>query len=179
MDGARENLSAIVAAGRAFPAAVADLEGIGFGMKTILGMVAVLFVCESFSLCSAGDSGLTWNLKGSSPGGSIYQFDVRMGEKDRWDSGSQKTPPLEPGKAIQLANQFMQKVPLGGAWKAWRLDKVEMLRSLGPEGHEEWLYVVRFYASIPGTLTTGGPDMSVPVRMNGTIPEPSISKPKS
>lgn len=144
-------------------------------MKAPLLILAVFF-CDSFRLCLAGGSGLSWNLMGSPPGGGTYTFDVQMGEKDRWDSASQEIPPLEPGKAIQLARRFLQKVPLEGGWKEWRLDKVQMLRSADSDGREEWLYVVRFYAVMPGKLTSGAPDMNIPVRMDGTIPEPEITK---
>jgi hypothetical protein len=102
-----------------------------------------------------------------------------MGKKDRWDSASLDSPPLQPGGAIQLARKFMQKVPLGEGWATWRMDHVRLLRSEDSEGHEEWLYVVYFYAANPGTLRSGPPDMSIPVRMDGTIPEPVITKIKS
>jgi hypothetical protein len=146
-------------------------------MKALLAVTIIIaLVCGSANCCLAGGSGLTWNLKGSPPWGTTYKFDVLMGEKDRWDSASQETPPLQPGKAIQLARKFMKKIPLGEGWSEWRMDHVRLLRGSDSEGHEEWLYVVYFYAGKPKTMRSGPPDMSVPVRMDGTIPEPVISK---
>ena len=150
---------------------------LGINMKALLTVIAVALACQSVSLCWAGGSGLTWNLKGSPPWGTTYRFDVRMGEKDRWDSASQETPPLQPGKAIRLAKRYLAKVPLGAGWTEWRMNDVRMLRSADSEGHEEWLYVVYFYAANPGTMRSGPPDMSIPVRMDGTIPEPVITTP--
>ena len=142
----------------------------------ILALIVVFLVCGSVTLCRAGGSGLTWNLKGSQPWGTTYKFDVLMGEKDRWDSGTQETPPLQPGKATQLAKKFMKKIPLGEGWTTWKMENVEMLRSEDTEGHEEWLYVVNFYATVPRAMRSGPPDMRIPVRMDGTIPDPVVSK---
>ena len=147
--------------------------------KFVCYIAAVVLACASADLETTGGSGLTWNLSGTAPGDITYAFDVAMGAKDRWNPETQESPPLEPGKAIQLAKEFIQQVPLGGDWKEWRLEQVQMLRSVDPKGLEEWLYVVRFYAVIPGTLTTGGPVMNVPIRMDGTIPDSVISKPKA
>ncbi len=146
-------------------------------MKALLATIIITLVCRSANCYLAGGSGLTWNLKGSPPSGMTYKFDVLMGEKDRWDSTMQESPPLQPGKAMQLARQFMKNIPLGEGWSEWRMDHVKMLRSVDSDGHEEWLYVVYFYAAKPKTLTSGAPNMSIPVRMDGTIPEPVISKP--
>jgi len=148
-------------------------------MKTLLSVIIISFACESVSLCTAGSSYMIRHFTGTPPWGTTYKFDVRMGEKDRWDSVSQETPPLQPGKAIQLAKQFMQKVPLGTGWAMWRMEDVRLLLFEDSEGHEEWLYVVDFDATNPNTSKNGGPDMSIPVRMDGTIPEPEITKPKA
>ena len=153
-------------------------------MRTLLALLIVSVICEwnnsSLAAEGHGGSGLTWKLKGGAPDGdATYAFDVRMGEKDRWDPALQDQPPLSPGKAIRLAKEFMQKVPLGKGSSMWRMNTVRLLRSEDREGREEWLYVVDFYEASPHEGRSGPPDMTVPVRMDGTIPEPIISKRKS
>ena len=149
-------------------------------MKTLVAAVVICLFCEVGSSSSAGEAhrgtGFTWNIKGTSPNGDKYAFNVRMSEKDRWDPASQDASPLPPGKAIRLAEEFIAKVPLGEHYSLWRMGDVRLLHGKDMEGHEEWLYVVDFWAANPHQIRSGMPDMSVPVRMDGTIPEPIVSK---
>ena len=151
--------------------------------------IAFWLICESVSLCSAET--FTWMFHGRLSGAE-YRFNVPLGEKDRWDSSSQETPPLAPGKAVQLTRQFVQKVSpqssepihpvMPGdtsprtAYVTWEIDQVRLLRHVDPAGHEQWVYVVSLYSMISGIGRSGPPDIEVPVRMDGTIPEPVISK---
>jgi hypothetical protein len=151
-------------------------------MKTLIAAVLISVLCELSSTPLAAvaqvEVTFTWNLKGASPNGDSYAFDVRMSAKDRWDSASQDAPPLPAGKAIRLAKGFIAKVPLGEHFSLWRMGNVRLLRSEDTEGHEIWLYAVEFWAANPNLGRNGMPDMSVPVRMDGTIPEPVITKSK-
>jgi hypothetical protein len=137
----------------------------------------LICVCNNLSLASEdhSGSGLTWKFEGGL-GDVIYAFDVRMTAKDRWDPALKDAPPLLPGKAIRLAKDFLRNVPLGKDWSMWRMHTLRLLRSEDQDGLEEWLYVVDFYAANPRQGRSGPPDMSIPVRMDGTIPEPLVSK---
>jgi hypothetical protein len=100
-----------------------------------------------------------------------------MGEKDQWDSSAQESPPLLPGKAIRLAKEFMQRFPPPPGTR-WQVEQVKLLRYAGSEDeeHEQWLYVVVFNYKIPGRgRQMPRSDIEVPVRMDGTIPEPESS----
>ena len=124
--------------------------------------------------------------------GADYKFNVPLGERDRWNSSSQEQPPLAPGKAVQLARRFLEQIapqskepihfvmpgdtsPRSG-YSTWEIDQVLLLRHVDDAGHEQWVYVVSFYSMMSGTGRSGPADIEVPVRMDGTIPEPVVSK---
>ena len=105
----------------------------------------------------------------------VYKFEVYTGEKDRWDSENEQSPPLAPGKAARLANAFIATVPLADNMKAWSLSTITLRRmSSAPE---EWVYIVHFDA-VPEADVWNGPVpwFDVPVRLNGTIPDPVIER---
>jgi hypothetical protein len=86
-------------------------------------------------------------------------------------------PPVSPGKALRLAREFTNKIPLEQGFTRWSVNDVRLLRS-GPDDHEEWVYVVQFYAMMPGGLRGGEADLTVPVRLDGTVPKPTIVRKK-
>jgi len=154
-----------------------------------LMMIALWSVCAWASLCSAAT--FKWMFHGHIKGAD-YTFNVVMGERDRWDSSSQEQPPLAPGKAVRLARQFMQKIAPEGSepvhfampgdtsprsgYVHWTVSQVRLLPYVDEAGHELWVYAVSFHAIISGTGRSGPPDIEVPIRMDGTIPEPVVSK---
>ena len=153
-------------------------------MKTISTTVPALLLCLVIGYSQAQEhgnqSGFRWQFKGGYPNGdAVYTFDVPMGKRDRWNSDEQDAPPLSPGAAIRRAKGFMEEVQLPKATETWRLIMVKLLPIADAEGKEQWLYVISFNAVEANTIRTGGPDMKVPVRMDGTIPKPIIQRRKS
>ena len=106
-----------------------------------------------------------------------YKFVVYAGKIDRWDSASQDSPPLSAGKASQAAKQFVRAVPLRDDMKEWRLSTVTLKRmSSTPEA---WLYVVHYDAQPKADVWNGPvPWIEIPVRFDGTVPKPTITKSK-
>jgi hypothetical protein len=108
---------------------------------------------------------------------SVYKFEVYTGEIDRWDSAKQDAPRLSPRKACQAAREFVRKVPLQANMKEWHLSTIALNQmSSAPE---EWLYLIHFDAEPKGGVWNGPvPWIVIPVRFDGTIPKPTITKPK-
>ena len=97
---------------------------------------------------------------------------------DRWDDSTQGNPLLSRDKALQAAERFVNTVALREDMKAWRLspfDAVKLRRIMPAPG--EWLYVVTFLAD-PKALNWNGPvpSLEIPVRFDGTVPEPTNTK---
>src|ERR1035441_5613434 len=57
----------------------------------------------------------------------------------------------------------------------WEVYEVRLVPFVDSAGHEHWIYAIHFVSAISGTGRSGPPDITVPVRMDGTIPEPVIS----
>jgi hypothetical protein len=106
-----------------------------------------------------------------------YKFVVYAGETDRWDSAKQDAPRLSPGKACQAARAFIRGVPLQDNMKEWRMSTITLERmSAAPE---EWLYLIHFDAQPKADVWNGPvPWIVIPVRFDGTIPKPTITKSK-
>lgn len=144
-------------------------------MKTRRILFYTLVTCA----CAVAYAGGHANWSGYPTEGVTYKFDVSTGEKDKWDSTKQDAPPLAPGKAGRAAKEFVAKVPLREDMKEWSVRTITLQRlSAAPE--EEWVYVVHFDA-VPKSGVWNGPVpwIAVPVKMDGTIPKPSIEKKKS
>ena len=108
---------------------------------------------------------------------SVYKFEVYTGEIDRWDSAKQDTPRLSPGKARQIARDFVHSVPLRADMKEWHSSTITLEQiSSAPE---EWLYLVHFDAQPKSGVWNGPvPWIVIPVRFDGTVPKPTITKSK-
>ena len=106
---------------------------------------------------------------------SVYKFEVYTGEIDRWDSTKEDAPRLSPGKACQVARDFVRTVPLRADMKEWGLSTVTLKRiSSTPE---EWLYLIHFDAQPKSDVWNGPvPWIEIPVRFDGTVPKPIITK---
>jgi hypothetical protein len=164
-------------------------------MKHISLITALCLISGTSSFCSEG--GFTWIFTGSPREGLEYKFNVPLGEKDRWDSVAQETPPLSPGKALRLAREYVEKVapqskepvpwpfpvrpgekPHPATYVTWEVSDVKLLRHVTSAGDEQWLYVVSINKMMKGVgRQMPRPDVQIPVRMDGTIPEPAISNP--
>ena len=74
----------------------------------------------------------------------------------------------------------MQKVPLPTGWVRWEMSVggVTLYRMPNVAAREEWIYLIRFHAVYKGPETRSAPypEVYVPVRMDGTIPEPVVEK---
>jgi len=112
------------------------------------------------------------------PDGTIWKFDIYTNAADQWDSSKLEHPPLSPKKAKDLATTFMKRVPLGNTMTAWAVSTITLRLMSGDQRPEHWIYEVHFDAVPPGVWNGPVPWFTVPVRMDGTIPEPKITKPK-
>lgn len=141
--------------------------------------------CKLLLLFSAFASGTVyaggqWECRGDTYlEGMTYKFEVYPGEKDRWDSAKHDAPPVAPGKPIRAAQKFVAAVPLMHSMKEWSIQSISLER-LSPSPDEKWVYVVHFYADLKPNISWEGPPpwIDVPVRMDGTIPEPVVEKKK-
>jgi len=105
----------------------------------------------------------------------VYKFEVYTGTADQWDSASTPTPALSPGKASLAAKQFVRTVPLRDDMKEWDLQSIALKRMASSP--EEWIYIVRFDATPKANVWNGPvPWIEVPVRLDGTIPKPKVTK---
>ena len=129
----------------------------------------------NFSTCFAGHL-----ESGSYPTeGVTYKFEMYTGASDKWDPTKSDEPPLASGKAIRIATEFMQTVPLGSEMKCWDMAGVTLKRMSYTGEPEEWLYEVHFEAEPKAGNWTGHvPWMDIPVRLDGTIPKPTITRSK-
>jgi hypothetical protein len=127
----------------------------------------------SSTALSAG-SGASYGYPGKD---SVYKFEIYTGEADRWDSATQDAPPLSPSKASLAATKFIRTVPLRDDMKEWKLRSITLRQiSAAPE---EWVYLVHFDAQPKPSIWDGPvPWIDIPVRFDGTIPKPTITKAK-
>ena len=111
------------------------------------------------------------------PDGTIWKFEVYTDATDQWDSTKLEHPSLSPKNAKDLATTFMKRVPLGDKMIAWDLSKITLNKmSSNPE---HWIYMVYFNAlpdPVLGPWNGPTPWFEVLVRMDGSIPEPTIEK---
>ena len=140
---------------------------------TIIGRsILASIVGVGLTTCFAGHFGLF----GYPTQDAKYTFDVYTGAKDKWDSINSDEPPLAPGKAIRIATKFVQTVPVKEGMKGWRLNQLKLQRMSYTNGPEEWIYVAHFDAD-PGGIWNGPlPWIEVPVKFDGTVPAPTITK---
>jgi hypothetical protein len=109
-----------------------------------------------------------------SPDGKIYTFEVSTGPTDQWNSRIEANPPLSAKAAKDIATAFMKDIPLAENTRAWKVSTIA-LRQMSQEP-EHWLYHVHFDAVPADTWTGPSAWFEVPVRMDGTIPTPTIKK---
>ena len=81
--------------------------------------ILMLALVESISCSAHAASFARW--KGYPTKDEVYTFELYSGPEDGWDSAKQDTPPLPPGKARQLAAEFVSKVTLRADMQEWRL----------------------------------------------------------
>lgn len=143
-------------------------------MKSTIKLIIVSILCVWRANCLAGHI----ELYGFPVNGTNYVFDVYTGVKDKWDFAKSDEPPLAPGKAIRLATKFVQNVPVKNGMKGWMLNNIKLEQMSYTGGSEEWIYVAHFDAD-PGAVWNGSlPWIEVPVKLDGTVPEPTIAKSK-
>jgi len=140
-------------------------------MRHIITMLALLFTATAFA-------GGHIESKCYPPDGTIWKFEIYTDVKDKWDSSESEHPPLSPKKAKDLATKFMKRVPLGEEMTAWSLSSITLRHMSGDKLPEQWIYEVHFEAVPPGIWNGPLPWFTVPVRMDGSIPESKIEKSK-
>ncbi len=105
-------------------------------------------------------------------------FEINFDERDEWNSSTSEQPPLSPKKARELATEFFKRDPLGYDMGGWSVARVDLSRVPGESGFqqpEHWIHEITFEAIHERTVLNP-PILKVPVRMDGTIPEPKIGK---
>jgi hypothetical protein len=144
-------------------------------MKLTIGLILIPVVGFTLTTAWAGHM----ELMGYPTKQATYKFDFSTGAKDKWDATKVDEPPLAPGKAIRIATKFVQTVPVEKGMKGWRLNNVELEQMSHTGGPEEWIYIVHFDAepdAQSGAWNGPVPEMAVPVRLDGTVPDPKITK---
>ena len=105
-------------------------------------------------------------------------FEINFDERDEWDSSTSERPPLSPKKARELATEFFKRIPFNTDMSKWSIKKIDLRRMPGESGDqqpEHWIYEITF-ETIHQKTVVNVPFLTVPVRMDGTIPEPKIEK---
>jgi hypothetical protein len=139
-------------------------------MNTATRWIVILAASVWSTACSAGHI----ELMGYPDKTSVYKFEVYTGTADRWDSAKQDAPPLSPGKAYLAAKEFVRTVRLRDDMKEWGLDTITLEHmSSAPE---EWIYLIHFSAEPKANWNGPVPWIVIPVRFDGTIPKPTITK---
>jgi len=136
-------------------------------MKHIITIIALLVSTSAFA-------GGHIESKCYPPDGTIWEFEIYTDDTDQWDSSKSEHPPLSPKNAKDLATAFMQRVPLGDKMTGWSITTITLRRM--SEEPEQWIYEAHFIAIPPGDWNGPLPWFTVPVRMDGSIPEPMIEK---
>jgi hypothetical protein len=137
-------------------------------LKTFLCLVLVL----SFLITATFADSAMWSSRPLE--GVDYKFEVFPGKTDQWNSAIQDSPPLLPAKAILLAKKFVLTVPLPEEMSRWELNSIS-IEQMQP-APEEWIYIVTFSAVPKGNFIGQVSQMKIPVRFDGTIPKPTITK---
>lgn len=106
-----------------------------------------------------------------------YLFKVETGASDHWNILKEDNPPLSMSKAVMAATSFMKGIPLENDKDKWILK--EICLKPGNQSKDEWFYVVSFYLERGDPKSIGLQQwFDVPVMMDASIPEPTITKRK-
>ncbi len=150
--------------------------------------ILILALSTGTSFAAPKEKEFHWT-SGSELGDSYtFQFQFTPDARDVWDRTKQDTPPLSPGKAASLALNWRTNIPMPKPFGGWHVvlielriedsNKLRISRSL----EEAWIYIVTLQGYLgPGSWNgplpwKGGPEprFTVPVRLNGTIPEAPV-----
>jgi hypothetical protein len=140
-------------------------------MKKII-KIAVFSAGIGLTTCFAGHI----DLMGYPTADTKYEFDVYTGAKDKWDAATTDEPPLTTGAAVRIAKKFVKTVPERDGMKGWLLHYIKLQRMSYTDGPAEWIYVAHFDADPGGVWNGPLPWIEVPVRLDGTVPKPIITK---
>jgi hypothetical protein len=106
-----------------------------------------------------------------------YVFKVETSASDHWNQIKDENPPLSISKAVKAAVFFMGGHPPENIEDKWTLKEVRLRP--GNRLREEWFYVVSFYLERGNPTAIGIQQwFDVPVLMDASIPEPTITKRK-
>lgn len=141
-------------------------------MKNIVAALVLLTALTSF----AGNYGCTFSSDLSDDTDLTFNI-KKFDEKDQWDSSTTE-PPLSPKKATDIATDYLKQNPFGFNMSGWSVYDINLTRWPGDKKSEYWVYTIAFEPKQKKMTVGGSPTVSVPVRMDGSIPEHKIKKRK-
>ena len=91
-----------------------------------------------------------------------------------WNPKTGESPPVSPGRALQLAEERLRKIPAPKNY-GWEVEAValEPVNISSPDG--KWMYVVKFRSFMNGPMTGVWPRLDFIVTMDGELVEPVVS----
>jgi hypothetical protein len=91
-----------------------------------------------------------------------------------WNPKTGESPPVSPGRALQLAEERLRKIPVPKNY-GWEVEAValEPVNVVFPD--EKWMYVVKFRYVMNGPMTGVWPSLDFIVTMDGELVEPVVS----
>jgi hypothetical protein len=91
-----------------------------------------------------------------------------------WSPKTGESPPVSPGRALQLAEERLGKIPVPKNY-GWEVEAValEPINVSSPDG--KWMYVVKFRYCMNGPTTGVWPTLDFIVTMDGELVEPVVS----
>jgi len=91
-----------------------------------------------------------------------------------WNPKTGESPPVSPGRAVQLAEERLRKIPVPKNY-GWEVEAValEPVNVVFPD--EKWMYVVKFRYVMNGPMTGVWPRLDFIVTMDGELVEPVVS----
>jgi hypothetical protein len=90
-----------------------------------------------------------------------------------WTPKTGEFPPLTPARALQLAEDRLNKIPVSKN-HGWQVESValEPVSVLSPDG--KWMYVVKFRYFMNGPMTGYWPSLDFIVTLDGELIEPVV-----
>lgn len=140
-------------------------------------LFAFLVLCLSVSAAAAANTASRHSPHYSYFDGKRYAFvisDEKYTTMPAWNPNSGEFPPVTPGRALQVAEERLRKIPIPSNY-GWHLEAVALKPVSDYFPAEKWMYVVSFRYFINGPSTGIWPTMDFIVTMDGELIEPIIS----
>jgi hypothetical protein len=91
-----------------------------------------------------------------------------------WNPKTGESPPVSPGRALQLAEERLRKIPVPKNY-GWEVEAVALEPVSVSSPDEKWMYVVKFRYVMNGPMTGVWPSLDFIVTMDGELVEPVVS----